>query len=535
MPTELFGQEFVGYAYLLVDHKAAAACLWTHAVEQLCLEDQVGAYPNDLPEHFDTTAEPKQGIIALRERSDVGLHQVVLRRVHDVLVLGVLRSFGNDGTKGWQQAESDWETLVGPRRVGLLGAARILQGRVSSKGPLSVDEELCERVGAAVDGSAANPAWTATGTVVRSAGLGKFAVWTAPERGGGDIENHRRLVVLAKESRDAELSAWTWSRGTPEMTPLASYLLHAATLRGLASRRPDVAGLHQMLRENDQALGALVEHISPLAKDDAADPDGLIRASARVRALQADEFGLIAALGERERLLAAVGVTTANMAAYLDIRKPGGPFADDSALADWHCAQLRVEEASLRERLQRGRSITDEADSLLQSALQDRGEEFQLRRERINLAATGVVSALLMALAAIQAFQYKVPVPDQVKGPVVFVLTCLALLSSLLVLRSWNRTGRRQATALVVLAATLLGAGVGWTVASVVAELSGRIAPSNESWLGAGVGALIALVSAVTASRAGGRENRSDLSPPDTKGALVRSNTTEPCPTDMAD
>ena len=69
------------------------------------------------------------------------------------------------------------------------------------------------------------PQWWQGGTTTAAG----YTLWDAGL--AADTSDVREIVLIAAADRDAELSAWTWSDGTPQIPPFARYLLHAAKLR----------------------------------------------------------------------------------------------------------------------------------------------------------------------------------------------------------------------------------------------------------------------------------------------------------------
>lgn len=114
---------------------------------------------------------------------------------------------------------------------GVVGSVRILQARQVETTPLDAAEfGPVVRMENSIAGD-----WWGEGLVRPQPPLGPFAVWEASEPGSGQVARDdrvdRRIVVVAERHRDAELSAWTWTRGDGRPTPFTRYLLHAAKLR----------------------------------------------------------------------------------------------------------------------------------------------------------------------------------------------------------------------------------------------------------------------------------------------------------------
>ena len=123
-----------------------------------------------------------------------------------------------------------------------------------------------------------------------------------------------------------------------------------------------------------------------------------------------------------------VEIAARNMAAYAGPEEPTGLVADDAALASWTVRQLDNDATYLEAALDRARSVATLFDQLVRRGMQD-------RRERFNLGLTGIVGAVLMALAAMQSLKLEFTLPKPLLGGVVCGLAAVALLVPILLLR----------------------------------------------------------------------------------------------------
>lgn len=517
---ELQGCEFVAHLFVAADgHRRDADYrylrdLWHRCCDEFGVTDHIPGYDRNPSE--DPLAPPRGpgGVLAARRSTGPGKHQAVLRRLHDVFCLAVLRSPAPGDGRGWPELDAEWATAVGQPPDGVIGSVRILQARLTD--PAGVPDGALGSVVAAAAGVAGD--WWRGGTV---RGPVPFAAWEAsdppatpaasdpsdppaapaasdPSDPSATWEGraHRRVVVLAPADRDAELSAWTWSRGDPELTPFARYLLHAAKVRYELRVWEAGQGFRALRGETDEAVGSLLRLVDDTAGT-GRDPDRseLMTASARLVRVQARELGLVDRATRLREIRRTVAIASNNMTATAGQDQSGGLFADDKALVGWFDRQLDHDATYLEAALERARAVTVLGDQLIQRGL-------QRRQERFNLGLTGVVGAVLMVLAAIQSLDYKVPIPGAVQPAVVSALGAFALLVSLVVLRI--AVPERRWTWLVACAATaLFGATVAWVVVASQSVADDGVAARGVLWAWGGLGAAVGLVIAVTITASG--------------------------------
>jgi hypothetical protein len=189
-------------------------------------------------------------------------------------------------------------------------------------------------------------------------------------------------------------------------------------------------------------------------------------------------------------------IASRNMTTYAGGDQTSGLFADDKETSEWLDRQLDNDATYLEVASQRARSVAALADQPIQRGLQRRGERF-------TLGLTGVVGAVLMVLAAVQSFQYAVPVAKPVQPAVISALGAFALLASFVVLQV-AAPGRRWPNIAVCAAAGLLGAAAAWVVVPVVAwlggETTGGLAATWVTWASAAAGAALGIAVAVLAT-----------------------------------
>lgn len=498
----LEGHELVAHVFVVadgpdsVDAYAGVVALWERACAAFGIDRPIGSEadvpPADLPE--------ADGVMAVRAGFTGGKYFAVLRRTHDVLCLTVLQAPSPGSGSRWDTLDARWSAVLAPPIPKVIGSVRILQARQVETTSLDADA-----LGPVVrwENSVAGD-WWREGVVRPQPPLGPFAVWEATEPGNGQVARDgrvdRRIVVVAEHHRDAELSAWTWTRGGEgEPTPFTRYLLHAAKLRyelrvwgGSRVRR-------ELRKATDEAIAPLLRLADDVVADTRRAPDveALLDASVRLVALQARELGLVDRSSRLRELRIAAAIAAANMAAHADGDQDHGLFADDKAVAGWLDRQLDRELTFLDAAAERARSVTALADQLVQRGLAG-------RQQRFNLGLTAVISAVLMVLAAIQSFDYKIPIPEEAQPSVVpaviAVLGALAFFLSMVVFRT--AAPRRRASAVgVCLSAGLLVAALVWTMQVVVVASTGRVPVAGVIAAWAVVGGVVGLGAAALAVR----------------------------------
>ncbi|MFF3935187.1 CATRA conflict system CASPASE/TPR repeat-associated protein [Streptomyces phaeofaciens] len=329
----LADQELVVHVYAPTDGPLAKAAyrqiqgVWDRCRDRLGMVQEIPAtgLPATLPPDADALT-PGRPAAAIEDRA--ADHQAVVRREHDVVNLSLVFAapqgtatrrlrIGSASPPGWVEFDRWWAELAADGTDALLGVVHVCQAKFAAEPAPSLDM-LAHEVRAVLPGAGHAPDWWRRGTTTSDG----FAVW---EVSPDDDEAGRRVVVLAPEDRDAELSAWTWSRGDPAMPPLARYLMHTAKLRHQARVRDDGARrLRRLVGEvNDHA-----ERVRAALARDAADPAALAR-------LRLDEADLTSAARDLRAMRRTVEIAAHNMTAAL-----AEPWRGDRRLAEWLVGQL---------------------------------------------------------------------------------------------------------------------------------------------------------------------------------------------------
>ncbi len=342
------GHEFVAHVFVAAGGPQVAADyrylagLWRRCAAEFAIDQPVDPYPSELPGTGPVVGEDEE-LVAVRSRRAGGLHQLAVRRVHDVLCLSVV--LAPDPAPGWTELESRWESLLAPPTRGVLGSVRILQARLSEPG--------------AVPGVGAPPRdavgeW-GRGALRAEPPLGPFAVWEAA--GGADARADRRVVVVAAADRDPQLSAWTWSRGDGALTPFARYLLHAAKVR--FELRVRAANQGTALQRSAEEAAAQLRSVVVAGRS--TDPEDAVK----LAALRAAEVRLTYLVTWTCGLRESVRIAAGNMAAHAHGDQAAGLFADDRGVAAWLDRQLGHDLTYAKGALERVRSVVAAAERLV--------------------------------------------------------------------------------------------------------------------------------------------------------------------------
>ncbi|MFY1635766.1 CATRA conflict system CASPASE/TPR repeat-associated protein [Solwaraspora sp. WMMB335] len=298
-----------------------------------------------LPRRWPRLAEVRHEVLGLDDvpiagqQATAGVHQVVLRRHHDLVVLSAVLAPGlAAGLPDWTGLDRTWSAIARARSTNLLGSVRIYQALTPGGAPAEAPPPIAD-VLALLPVGAAGPQWS--DTAVNSAGI---TVWEVGPT--SDARADRRLVVLAPHEGGSDLSAWTWSAGDPYLPPLARYLLHAATIR-----------YHLRVRIASGDLATQVDLAAGLGRPtgpapvDAAEP---ARTAAVAGHLSLADGEFVAATIVRQLRLMVGTVETArtNMRSALGtdatcLLAGDGLFAEDDDLAGWFQSLLADDLAEL--------------------------------------------------------------------------------------------------------------------------------------------------------------------------------------------
>jgi hypothetical protein len=343
------------------------------------------------------------GQVEVRTASGEPLRQAVLRVEHDIRCLSVALTGGT-----WAELDELWRGCAGDAGDWVLGECRLFVAYVRI--PLNG-----RRTAAVLE---ALPESYAQSRLTTARG---FAVWEV----GFDLDdrNRRTFAVLAPRELEAKLDAWVWTRGDDRMTPLARYLMHAAKVR--YELRVYAGGRDfRLARERvDEQVDTMLRML---------DGDALPSARAELAERQVAAAGLIWTMTRLREMRRAVEIARHNMR--------GAVLPDDLALADWFLLQLDDDLAYAEAARERAREIGAITDLVIRERLQRRAEETERRWERFGVLEAAIVGTLIMMLAAVQALNYRVPVPDSVKPFIVATLGLTAFALTAFGFVKWRRS-----------------------------------------------------------------------------------------------
>ncbi|MGW3493057.1 CATRA conflict system CASPASE/TPR repeat-associated protein [Streptomyces sp. NPDC001020] len=381
----------------------------------------------------------------------------------------------------WRDLRSRWEAAVTPlphRTVlGTVYVYRALSGRRAEQGADDMSRLLASVPSptAPLDGT-----WRRTSDGYRilysgPAGWAPF-VWEA--------------VTVGPSTREDAFDAWTWHvHRTGAPAPFTRYLEGAARLR----RQASVHRAHQQsFRAMCLRLSAASQRLAELCGEALAGgsgADGLLAAEAAIAALYVGDQGLNQSLRDLRDMRHSVRITLDTMTGLLP-PDPGNGIGPDQELGHGLLALLDDD-------IDHGESVKQEADEISRTAAVIVQQRMHLRQQRTTIVQGAVLGSLLMALAAIQALSYRLPLPGTLHAPVIAWLSVLALSLPVQLLR-WRRAdgGARKPTWFDQLSVFGVGAASGWLCASAAALLSTRApalpAVSGSCAMALGLAALLA-------------------------------------------
>lgn len=301
--------------------------IWDRCRNVLGMVDEIPStgLPTRLPPDADAL-KPGRPAAAIEDRA--ANYQAIVRREHDVVNLSMAFAapldtpsrrlrIGSASPPGWVEFDRWWDELAAAGTDALLGVVRVCQAKFAGR-PIPPLAEIAHEVRAVLPGADHVPYWWQRGWTTEDG----FAVWeVSPDDGQA---GRRRVVVIAPEDRDAELSAWTWSQGDPALPPLGRYLMHAAKLRYQARVRGDGEQLRRLIDgANDH-----VAQVRAALERESSDPAALL-------GLRLDEADLTSAARDVRTMRRTVEIAADNMTDAL-----AAPFGSDRRLSDWLAGQL---------------------------------------------------------------------------------------------------------------------------------------------------------------------------------------------------
>ncbi|WP_371786267.1 CATRA conflict system CASPASE/TPR repeat-associated protein [Streptosporangium subroseum] len=445
MTAPLTDHALVVHAFGPVDAYDKLLTVWKSCADGLGMTSPIPplGLPADLP-----TGLPPGGALAARQTPDQRF-QAIVRRNQDTLILSAALS-GDD----WSALEPLW--ISAAAQDWSFGETRIYAAAGRDPG------DAVPRLGPSAAVGGHTLVWEASGTP--------------------DDRPLRLVVALSRQGRSAESDAWLWSRGDDRLPPFARYLLHTAKIRyqlRVRERYDQEVHVGSVARDTDD-LAAEARRI--LVSDRPALPD-LLAIRARLAAQMVQSTGLVGVRTRITEMSRTVEIAVANS------RAPSrrGLFADDRALAEWFAHRLADDTHYLDAAAERVRDVLSALSMAIEATLDQRREEFRAedsaaaqRRERLNLLQTAVIGSALMVLAAVQAFQYRLPLPPSLQAPVIAVLGATTLLLATVAL--WTRSGHPAPVWTGRFACGLTCAALGWLGTTLTTHLTtGHPAPVSAA------------------------------------------------------
>ncbi|GAB3988972.1 hypothetical protein GCM10029978_112760 [Actinoallomurus acanthiterrae] len=409
-----------------------------------------------------------------------GVYQAVLYQEHDVV--GFMAVLSPEAAREWRELDEEW-----PRdATGDLGTVRIFLG-VSDR-PL--DEPVGGRL-AREDAPVGTPFRREDGIVL----------WELPE---GRIPGRppvRRLAMLTDDAHERDMYAWAWTTGERvTLQPLARYLLSAAKIRHATWVRNRSLWFREAGRRVDAATDRLVGMLDR-SEHTASGLAELTEGQAELAGAVNSTAGLVAALRDLRKMRISAKIAADQMNATVTA---GAPSRDTFLDRDQriHCIldqQLGADIGYLEATLESAVQVGQAARAVITERLAEHSR-------RLTVLQTSLLGTLLMALAVVQALQYKVPLPRRLHAPLIAVLAGLAFALPLVAERlgHTNRLGGFER-----IAGTLAGGTLGWLGWSAI-SLRGGAPPSfaqslAASVLAAGAGLLVIELAAYVFRTRGGR------------------------------
>jgi hypothetical protein len=479
--------------------RSTLQALW-RAVADLAMDQPIGTLPLDLPEDLpaDPTAdrEPLVVLAARRRLVPGAIQEALAYRVHDVIAVSVLQA-PNDDDVGWVALQGQW-AAVRPPLPAAVGTVQVYLGQWPTRAPLiGRSASAARRVArlAAQVPDAQETDWYASWCRT-SDGL---LLWELPPAAEPAVPADRRLLAMSEARDESTMDRWTWfSRGLV-LPPLTRYLLHAARLRHQRAVLTEaLPGLRDARRRTEDDCGEL----AALLRTDDPPVEEVLAATQALGMVRTERGGLIAAWADANDMAQTVRAAHANLVSAFDVAprcQRSGPLEVDREIVSWMTDQLATELTYLDSAQRKAQELTQLAAAVID-------ERQRQRRETLALLQASVLSALLMALAAIQSLEYKVPLPGSLMAPLIALLATAALVLPAAALL-WpdrgnpHRPPRRRR---YVAAAGALGASFGWLVVSIgwraVADR-----PAPVSWAVAGAGIAVAMAGIAAAVLVGAR------------------------------
>jgi hypothetical protein len=407
------------------------------------------------------------------------LYSAFLFAEHDTagLVAAIAPNDQDPRLRSWDQLLQAWRRGVGamPPSAGLLGEVIVLTGLTGKAGPLA---RFLGAGGEAVDDAVRKAAVAALGQPWESAAVTASGIRVYGFARADPADRSQAYCLVAGQSAEATLDQWAWARpGYWGLTPFTRLCLHAAKLSYEEAvhraGKPVAAAIAQI----DGAVLDIVRAASGWTEASPVQPRELLAMDTRLGMLLQQLHGLGWSVTRLRDLRETVNIALSNLRRYLPevVARAGDaddPFTQLVERATLLGRQLDHDINYLKDLQERARAAHEYVRLLV-----DHGG--RQRSERLTLLQTSVISALLTALAVIQALTYKVPLAAPVQGPVIAMLGAAAFALPVALAR-WTGTLSRSVPYRWPdhVATGLIGLGLGWFAVSVAWWYLGRHAPA---------------------------------------------------------
>jgi hypothetical protein len=256
-----------------------------------------------------------------------------------------------------------------------------------------------------------------------------FLVWEAETEGSAA----RSLYVLAPDGKEVELDEWAWAcDGESGLRPLVRYLMHAAKVSYAARRCEQFGPVQALIRESDDRSRALLRDLVPTGSDAVPSLAGLMAASRALDETRLGAGGLVWTITNLRQLHRTVEIATANLQLNApDLEHDGAGLS----LVGRDVSAARLLAREIDNSLLYLEATRERADAARTMAEQVVGQKLQERRDRLTLIQASVIGAVIMALTAVQALGYRVPLAHVLQTPAIATVAAMALTLPLMVLR----------------------------------------------------------------------------------------------------
>ncbi|MDQ0752035.1 hypothetical protein QF034_006266 [Streptomyces africanus] len=418
------------------------------------------------------------GFLPLRQRTDTtGTRQAMLYRLHDVVGLTVM--LAADEGPG-RTAEESAQVLRALERTWEEARARAASVRsdadtdASLLGSVHIHRSLSVPDGA----SRPDPALVGAGLrreLVPQSRLSRpvetdtgLTLWEIT-RSGEMLSARRDLLIttLATDQQEGLLDDWSWYSEHGGLVPLTRYLIGAALIREKYRLRLDSdAALSERLDRLRRTGEDLTRQWRELTASTAARTTTGRRVLARWECIAEQAQQAL----EEERLASATNLDLRGMTRSLEVASAGlrvlGANADGRPRVLDNDEELRLRLAAVLDDDVTYLGIArEQVAEAARVATESAAQRLQSHQQYLSLVQTTVIGSVLLALTAIQALAYKLPVPVRLHAPLIALLGSSGLVLPLLVVRRWRGgTGGRIGDVLEMGSLAVTGAAAGWLV-----------------------------------------------------------------------